>query len=155
MFLRRRGYISLQKLRSLMGVDKLKGLCYLFNSVRIDFTWHYLFFNHIFIIYTNYLLGNSWCWALQIAQGVSFLRMCHMIDEKHPSNQGFVGFLENKNTPLWAAVDVLSPTLHQRNYPIKVTPLQRLYYKSQHKLVCGSNTVLFSGFKKLTKEFIS
>lgn len=37
MFLRRRGYISLQKLRSLMGVDKLKGLRYLFNSVRIDF----------------------------------------------------------------------------------------------------------------------
>ena len=37
MFLRRRGYISLQKLRTLMGVDKLKGLCYLFNSVRIDF----------------------------------------------------------------------------------------------------------------------
>ena len=61
-------------------------------------------------------------------------------------------FLENKNTPLWAAVDVLSPTLHQRNYPIKVTPLQRLYYKSQHKLVCGSNTVLFSGFKKLTRK---
>lgn len=37
MFLRRRGYISIQKLRSLMGVDKLKGLRYLFNSVRIDF----------------------------------------------------------------------------------------------------------------------
>ena len=59
MFLRRRGYISLQKLRSLMGVDKLKGLCYLFNSVRIDFINITYFFNHIFIIYTNYLLGNS------------------------------------------------------------------------------------------------
>ena len=35
MFLRRRGYISLQKLRSLMGVDNLKGLCYI--RIRIDF----------------------------------------------------------------------------------------------------------------------
>lgn len=56
MFLRRRGYISLQKLWSLMGVDKLKGLCYLFNSVRIDF----INITYFVTIYLQFILITFW-----------------------------------------------------------------------------------------------
>ena len=55
-FLSRRGYISLQKLRSLMGVDKLKDLCYLFNSVRIDF----ININYFVTIYLQFILITFW-----------------------------------------------------------------------------------------------